>query len=108
MHLSILCLELLEPNDVAHVHAGVFRFPKPNRVDVNPVFASKLFGRDASVVLADDVDDLRLGKAALAHEWISLAARLGGNPQLSLAPISGPSPQEPIPAPNGDPATGVS
>ncbi len=92
MHLRILGLELFQSNDVADVHAGVFRLPKPDRVDMNPVFARKLFGRHAGIILAHDIDDLRLGEAALAHGWISFMAVLAGNPQLSLAPDSGPIP----------------
>jgi hypothetical protein len=49
-------------------------------------------GANTGIVLSDDPDDLSLGEAALAHGWISVVAHLGGNPQLSLAPDSGPIP----------------
>jgi hypothetical protein len=39
------------------------------------------------------INDLRFGEATLAHRWISLLCPLGGNPQLSLAPDSGPTPK---------------
>jgi hypothetical protein len=48
------------------------------------------------VILADDAGDLGLCKATLAHQWISLRARLGGNPQLSLAPVLRPIPDHVI------------
>jgi hypothetical protein len=59
---------------------------------MNAVSSSELLGRNAGVVFAYDIDDLRLGKFAPAHEMDLLACPLGGNPQVSLAPDSGPIP----------------
>ena len=59
---------------------------------VNAVATCELVGRRARVVLCKNLDDLRFGEATLAHRWISLAARLGGNPQSSLDPDSGSIP----------------
>jgi hypothetical protein len=39
LHLRVLSLELLQSNDVAHVHPGVLRLPKTDGVDVNAVSA---------------------------------------------------------------------
>src|SRR6185437_14046263 len=95
MHLGVFRLEFFQADDVSDFHPVVLRLPKPDRVGVNAMFAGQLCDRCAGIVLSNDRDDLRLGKATLVHGWISLAARLGGNPQLSLAPFSGPIPLRP-------------
>jgi hypothetical protein len=57
------------------------------------MLSRKFFDRYPSVILADDADDVGLCEATLAHRWISLRARLGGNPHSPLAPDFGPIPR---------------
>lgn len=87
MHLHVPGFELFQPDGVSDLDAGISRPPKLDRIDVNPVPASKLFGRDAGGVLVADIDDLRLGEAARANEWISLTARFGRESTVILGPV---------------------